>query len=80
MHLEPSLSGPRVEDCEDLRDNLVFRHKVTKVHSVWRDLKVGGGWKAGGGVKGGGEGEEETKEEGGKRVTERREGKEKGGE
>ena len=47
MHLEPSLSGPRVEDCEDLRDNLVFCHEVTKVHSVWRDLKVGGGWEAG---------------------------------
>ena len=47
VHLEPPLSGPRVEDCEDLRDNLVFRHEVTKVHSVWRDLKVGGGWEAG---------------------------------
>ena len=54
MHLEPPLSGPRVEDCEGLRDNLVLCHKVTKVHSAWRGLKVGGGWEAGGGGGGGG--------------------------
>ena len=49
VHLEPPLSGPRVEDCEGLQDNLVFCHEVTKVHSAWRGLKVGGGWEAGGG-------------------------------
>ena len=28
-------------------------HEVTKVHSAWRGLKVGGGWEAGGGGGGG---------------------------
>ena len=42
VHLEPSLSGPSVRDCEGLRDNLVLCHLVTKVDSVWRGLKVGG--------------------------------------
>ena len=38
-------------------------HEVTKVHSAWRGLKVGGGWEAGGGgvvVEEGGEGEERS--------------------
>ena len=77
MHLEPPLSGPRVEDCEDLRDNLVFRHEVTKVHSAWRDLKVGGGWEAGGWKKKGRERRRQRKKEGGeKRRGEKLEGEE----
>ena len=46
VYLEPSLSGPSVGDREGLRDNLVLCYEVTKVDSVWRGLKVGGGWEA----------------------------------
>ena len=79
VYQESSLSGPSVGDCEGLRGNLVLCYKVTKVDSVWRGLKVGGGWEAEGWREEGRERRRHmTKEGQGKREVKRGERKRKG--